>query len=155
MESIATAPWFDVTTQRCKREGISPVEWSCSQWPIHLTWMLWSLPFPFLSFPAVHDGIRLQRYQPSATWTSRVFIHGKELSPTFMLHPQYITFPYWSFSFTPFQSIQSLMNGVEWNLMPRNRERFSQNLSAFRRELNSNSISLVPIAADYGVDAMF
>ncbi|KAI9285764.1 armadillo-type protein [Umbelopsis sp. AD052] len=52
-------------------------------------------------------------------------------------------------------SIQSLMNGVEWNLMPRNRERFSQNLSAFRRELNSNSISLVPIAADYGVDAMF
>lgn len=47
------------------------------------------------------------------------------------------------------------MNGVEWNLMPRNRERFSQNLSAFRRELNSNSISLVPVAADYGVDAMF
>ncbi|GAB5593863.1 hypothetical protein Unana1_08763 [Umbelopsis nana] len=52
-------------------------------------------------------------------------------------------------------SIQSLMNGVEWNLVPRNRERFTQNLSAFRRELNSNSISLVPLTADYGLDAMF
>jgi len=52
-------------------------------------------------------------------------------------------------------SIQSLMNGVEWNLLPRNRERFTQNLSAFKRELNTNSISLVPLAADYGLDAMF
>jgi hypothetical protein len=72
-----------------------------------------------------------------------------------MFHPQYITFSILIIFLAPFQSIQSLMNGVEWNLMPRNRERFSQNLSAFRRELNSNSISLVPIAADYGVDAMF
>jgi exportin-7 len=47
------------------------------------------------------------------------------------------------------------MNGVEWNLTPRNRERFTQNLSGFRRELNTNSISLVPLAADYGLDAMF
>ncbi|KAG2176377.1 hypothetical protein INT43_005611 [Umbelopsis isabellina] len=52
-------------------------------------------------------------------------------------------------------SIQSLMNGVEWNLTHRNRERFTQNLSAFRREMNTNSISLVPISADYGMDAMF
>jgi hypothetical protein len=26
------------------------LEWSCPQWPIYLTWMFWSLPFPFLQY---------------------------------------------------------------------------------------------------------
>lgn len=43
------------------------------------------------------------------------------------------------------------MEEVEWtNLSAKNRDRFTQNLANFRRELNSASLSLIPPAAEYG-----
>ncbi|KAI7902274.1 armadillo-type protein [Cokeromyces recurvatus] len=44
-------------------------------------------------------------------------------------------------------SLNNLIEGVNWNFTPRDRERFTQNLSSFRRLLGLNSIALTPLLA--------
>ncbi|RUS20332.1 Exportin-7-B [Endogone sp. FLAS-F59071] len=49
------------------------------------------------------------------------------------------------------KSLGTLMEEVEWtNLSAKNRDRFTQNLANFRRELNSASLSLILPAVEYG-----
>ncbi|KAG2198377.1 hypothetical protein INT47_009782 [Mucor saturninus] len=43
-------------------------------------------------------------------------------------------------------SLNNLLDGVGWTLSPKDRERFTQNVSSFRRLLNLNSVALVPLA---------
>ncbi|KAL9545414.1 hypothetical protein MBANPS3_007153 [Mucor bainieri] len=44
-------------------------------------------------------------------------------------------------------SLNNLFDGINWTLSPKDRERFTQNVSSFRRLLNLNSVALVPLAA--------
>ncbi|CEP19967.1 hypothetical protein [Parasitella parasitica] len=44
-------------------------------------------------------------------------------------------------------SLNNLLDGVNWSLSPKDRERFTQNVSSFKRLLNLNSVTLVPLAA--------
>lgn len=44
-------------------------------------------------------------------------------------------------------SLNNLLDGVGWTLAPKDRERFTQNVSSFRRLLNLNSVTLVPLAS--------
>ncbi|RUP42678.1 Xpo7 protein [Jimgerdemannia flammicorona] len=49
------------------------------------------------------------------------------------------------------KSLETLMEEVEWtNLSAKNRDRFTQNLAVFRRELNAANVSLIPPAVEYG-----
>ncbi|KAI7869031.1 armadillo-type protein [Spinellus fusiger] len=43
------------------------------------------------------------------------------------------------------EALNNLMDGIGWTLGSKDRERFSQNVSAFKRELNMNNVVLVPL----------
>ncbi|KAI9353121.1 armadillo-type protein [Pilaira anomala] len=43
-------------------------------------------------------------------------------------------------------SLNNLLDGVSWTLSVKDKERFTQNVSSFRRLLNLNSVTLVPLA---------
>ncbi|OAD70386.1 hypothetical protein PHYBLDRAFT_188120 [Phycomyces blakesleeanus NRRL 1555(-)] len=44
------------------------------------------------------------------------------------------------------KALNNLMDGINWSLCVKDRERFSQNVSAFKRELSMNNVVLVPLS---------
>ena len=44
-----------------------------------------------------------------------------------------------------------MTEGVDWTLTIKDRERFSQNVSAFRRELTMNNIVLIPVSLEQSI----
>ncbi|KAG0169013.1 Exportin 7 [Apophysomyces sp. BC1034] len=47
------------------------------------------------------------------------------------------------------KALNNLLEGIGWTLCTKDRERFSQNISAFRRELSMNNVVLVPLSLAY------
>ena len=47
-----------------------------------------------------------------------------------------------------------MTEGIDWNLSIKDRERFSQNVSAFRRELTMSNIVLIPVSLDQSMTSL-
>ena len=47
-----------------------------------------------------------------------------------------------------------MTEGIDWNLSIKDRERFSQNVSAFRRELTMSNIVLIPVPLDQSMTSL-
>ncbi|KAI7855239.1 armadillo-type protein [Circinella umbellata] len=49
------------------------------------------------------------------------------------------------------KALNTMTEGVDWTLTIKDRERFSQNVSAFRRELTMNNIVLIPVSLEQSI----
>ncbi|KAI8330307.1 armadillo-type protein [Chlamydoabsidia padenii] len=49
------------------------------------------------------------------------------------------------------KALSQLMEGIDWTLTKKDRERFSHNVLAFRRELNMNQVTLTPPPFNHGI----